>query len=196
MTPGPAAPGLPLSDPAALTQPGLNRKMLADAVIRGFLAQALDHGVFHADLHEGNLFVAPPAVLTAVDFGIIGRLGKNERRYLAEILYGFLERDYHKVAKSHFEAGYVVTPQDIEAMDYLDALMARPEFQLHMEMRKGDVQFVNNFTVMHARTEYRDGPTRKRHLVRYWIDVPHGKRKGFTTRDLYVRDGKMLAGHR
>ena len=101
------APGLPLSDPAALTQPGLNRKMLADAIIRGFLAQALDHGVFHADLHEGNLFVAPPAVLTAVDFGIIGRLGKNERRYLAEILYGFLERDYRKVAQSHFDAGYV-----------------------------------------------------------------------------------------
>ena len=101
------AEGLPLSEPAALTQEGLNRKILADNVIRGFLAQALDHGVFHADLHEGNLFVAPPATLTAVDFGIIGRLGRNERRYLAEILYGFLERDYHKVAQSHFDAGYV-----------------------------------------------------------------------------------------
>jgi len=91
------------------------------------------------------------------------------------------------------EEGIEFTALDIEAMDYLDALMARPEFQLHTEMRKGDVQFVNNFTVMHARTEYRDGPTQKRHLVRYWIDVPHGKRKGFTTRDLYVRDGKLLA---
>jgi ubiquinone biosynthesis protein len=101
------AEGLPLSEPAALDQPGLNRKALADNLIRAFLAQALDHGVFHADLHEGNLFVAPPARLTAVDFGIIGRLGRSERRYLAEILYGFLERDYRKVAESHFEAGYV-----------------------------------------------------------------------------------------
>ena len=101
------APGLPLSDPAALEQPGLDRKTLADNLIRAFLAQALDHGVFHADLHEGNLFVAAPAQITAVDFGIIGRLGEAERRYLAEILYGFLERDYRKVARSHFDAGYV-----------------------------------------------------------------------------------------
>jgi hypothetical protein len=91
------------------------------------------------------------------------------------------------------EEGVVFTPQQIEAMDYLDALMADPVFQLHMEMRKGDIQFVNNFTVMHSRTEYRDGPERKRHLVRYWIDVPGGKRKGLTTRDLYVRDHRLAA---
>ena len=89
------------------------------------------------------------------------------------------------------DEGIVFTPQQIEAMDYLDALMARPEYQLHMEMRKGDIQYVNNFTVMHARTEYRDSATQKRHLVRYWIDVPNGKRKGLTTRDLYVRDGRL-----
>jgi hypothetical protein len=91
------------------------------------------------------------------------------------------------------DEGVEFSAQDIEAMDLLDALMARRENQLHMEMRKGDVQFVNNFTVMHSRTEYRDGPDRKRHLVRLWIDVPHGKRKGLTTRDLYVREGRLLA---
>lgn len=89
------------------------------------------------------------------------------------------------------EEGIVFSPQQIEAMDYLDALMALPEYQLHMEMRKGDIQYVNNFTVMHARTEYRDSATQKRHLVRYWMDVPNGKRKGLTTRDLYVRDGSL-----
>lgn len=89
------------------------------------------------------------------------------------------------------DEGIVFSPAQIEAMDYLDALMARPEYQLHMEMRKGDIQYVNNFTVMHARTEYRDSDTQKRHLVRYWIDVPDGKRKGLTTRDLYVRDGGL-----
>jgi hypothetical protein len=91
------------------------------------------------------------------------------------------------------EEGIVFSPQQIEAMDYLDELMARPEYQLHMEMRKGDIQYVNNFTVMHSRTEYRDSATQKRHLVRYWIDVPGSKRKGLTTRDLYVRDGSLEA---
>ena len=89
------------------------------------------------------------------------------------------------------EEGIVFSPHQFEAMDYLDNLMAHPEFQLQMEMRKGDIQYVNNFSVMHARTEYRDSATQKRHLVRYWIDVPNGKRKGLTTRDLYVRDGSL-----
>ncbi len=101
------AEGMALSDPASLEQTGLDRPALANNLIRGFLAQALDHGVFHADLHEGNLFVAAPAQMIAVDFGIIGRIGPGERRYLAEILWGFLSRDYDRVAAVHFEAGYV-----------------------------------------------------------------------------------------
>ena len=97
------AAGLPLSDAAALEQPGLDRKTLADNLTRAFLAQALDHGVFHADLHEGNLFAAAPARLYAVDFGIIGRLGPAERRYLAEILWGFLNRDYARATFAYRE---------------------------------------------------------------------------------------------
>ncbi len=122
------AQGLPLSDPAALEQPGLNRKVVADNLIRGFLSQALDHGVFHADLHEGNLFVAPPSVLTAVDFGIIGRLGHAERRYLAQILYGFLERDYMAVARSHFEAGYVPAHHSVESFAQALRAVGEPIF--------------------------------------------------------------------
>ncbi len=106
------ARGLPLSEPSALEQPGLDRRRLADNLVRGFLAQALDHGVFHADLHEGNLFVQPPGRLTAVDFGIVGRLGAAERRYLAEILWGFLRRDYARISAVHFEAGYVAAHHD------------------------------------------------------------------------------------
>jgi ubiquinone biosynthesis protein len=109
------AQGWPLSDPAALLQPGLERKALADNLTRAFLTQALDHGVFHADLHEGNLFVAAPARLTAVDFGILGRLGIAERRYLAEILLGFLERDYERVSRVHFDAGYVPANHSVAA---------------------------------------------------------------------------------
>ena len=124
------AVGMPLSDPAALDQPGLNRKRLADNLIRAFLAQALDHGVFHADLHEGNLFVAAPAGLTAVDFGIIGRLGKRERLYLAQILYGFLERDYRKVAESHFEAGYVPAHHSVDSFAQALRAVGEPIFGL------------------------------------------------------------------
>ena len=116
------ARGMALSDPTSLEQPGLNRQALADNLIRAFLSQALDHGVFHADLHEGNLFVAAPARIEAVDFGIIGRLGPAERKYLAEILWGFLERNYERVAHVHFEAGYV--PRRHSVAGFAQALRA------------------------------------------------------------------------
>ncbi|MDB5416591.1 MAG: aarF, partial [Phenylobacterium sp.] len=122
------ARGLPLSDADALDQPDLDRKALADNLIRAFLAQALDHGVFHADLHEGNLFVAAPAQLTAVDFGIIGRLGAPERRYLAQILWGFLQRDYEQVARVHFEAGYVPATHSVSAFAQALRAVGEPLF--------------------------------------------------------------------
>jgi ubiquinone biosynthesis protein len=122
------AEGMALSDPASLQQPGLDRPDLANNLIRAFLAQALDHGVFHADLHEGNLFVAPPNRLTAVDFGIVGRLGAGERRYLAEILWGFLLRDYARVAAIHFEAGYVPAHHDRAAFAQALRAVGEPVF--------------------------------------------------------------------
>ncbi len=122
------AQGMALSDPAALEQPGLDRKVLADNLTRAFLAQALDHGVFHADLHEGNLFAAAPAHLYAVDFGIIGRLGATERRYLAEILWGFLRRDYIRVAQVHFDAGYVPAHHSVAAFAQALRAVGEPVF--------------------------------------------------------------------
>ena len=116
------AEGMPLSASGVLDDPALDRPALANAVIRGFLVQALDHGVFHADLHEGNLFVVAPDRLTAVDFGIVGRLDADARRFLAEILWGFLRRDYRRVAEVHFEAGYVPAHQSVE--DFAQALRA------------------------------------------------------------------------
>jgi ubiquinone biosynthesis protein len=122
------ARGMPLSDPAALIQPGLDRPALATKLIRAFLAQALDHGVFHADLHEGNLFVGPPAELTAVDFGIVGRLGAGERRYLAQILYGFISRDYRRIAQVHFDAGYVPPHHSVDAFAQALRAVGEPIF--------------------------------------------------------------------
>ena len=95
----------------SLTNPGQlsadQRIDLANRITRGFLACALDHGFFHADLHEGNMILAPDGRLVLVDFGIMGRVGPNERLFLAQIIKGFLERDYKHVARVHFEAGYV-----------------------------------------------------------------------------------------
>lgn len=107
--------GQPLSKAGTLDLPGMDRHALADNVVRAFLAQALDHGVFHADLHEGNLFAEAPDRLHAVDFGIVGRLGAVERRFLAEILWGFIQRDYRRVAQVHFDAGYVPKRHSVEA---------------------------------------------------------------------------------
>jgi ubiquinone biosynthesis protein len=122
------ARGWPLSDPGALTQPGLDHQAMADNLIRAFLSQALDHGVFHADLHEGNLFAAAPAQLTAVDFGIIGRIGPPERRYLAEILWGFLNKDYEGVARTHFNAGYVPAHHSVAAFAQALRAVGEPVF--------------------------------------------------------------------
>ncbi|MEM8616169.1 MAG: AarF/UbiB family protein [Pseudomonadota bacterium] len=112
--------GRPLTAPDALETPGLDRQALAMQVTRGFLRHAIEHGVFHADMHEGNMIVTPDGRLALVDFGLIGRIGLNERRFLAEILWGFLRRDYQRVAEVHFEAGYV--PADKSVGDFAQAL--------------------------------------------------------------------------
>ncbi|MBS0489527.1 MULTISPECIES: 2-polyprenylphenol 6-hydroxylase [unclassified Phenylobacterium] len=122
------AKGAPLSDPASLELEGLDRPALADKLLRAFLSQALDHGVFHADLHEGNLFVAAPAEIMAVDFGIVGRLAPAERRYLAEILWGFLQRDYEQIARTHFEAGYVPRTHSVHAFAQALRAVGEPLF--------------------------------------------------------------------
>ena len=105
--------GVPLTDPKALDGPNVDRKALADDVTRGFLTHAIVYGVFHADMHEGNLMVLPDGKLGLLDFGIIGRIGLNERRFLAEILYGFIRRDYTRISEVHFEAGYVPKNQSV-----------------------------------------------------------------------------------
>ncbi len=89
-------------------------KDLGRKVIQSFLRHALRDGFFHADMHPGNLFLDDQGRLVAVDFGIMGRLGLKERRFLAEILLGFITRDYRRVAEVHFEAGYVPGHHSVE----------------------------------------------------------------------------------
>ena len=106
---------VPLSDRAQLEAKGFDLKALGRAVIQTFLRHALRDGFFHADMHPGNLFVDDGGKLIAVDFGIMGRLGPKERRFLAEILYGFITRNYHRTAEVHFEAGYVPRHHSVES---------------------------------------------------------------------------------
>ncbi len=110
--------GKSLTDPSVLD--GVDRIDLANRITRGFLACALDHGFFHADLHEGNMILSADGKLVLVDFGIMGRIGPDERLFLAEILKGFLERNYKRVAEVHLEAGYV--PPNHSADDFAQAL--------------------------------------------------------------------------
>ncbi len=99
--------GIPLSDLPALQAAGCDLKNLARILLQSFLRHALRDGFFHADMHQGNVFVDRQGRIAAVDFGITGRLGANERRFLAEILWSFINRDYLRGADVHFDAGYV-----------------------------------------------------------------------------------------
>jgi ubiquinone biosynthesis protein len=105
--------GIKMSDIDGLRAAGYDLEKLAETLIQSFLRHTLRDGFFHADMHPGNLFVDPAGMIVAVDMGIVGRLGKKERRFLAEILYGFITRDYLRVAEVHFEAGYVPAHHDV-----------------------------------------------------------------------------------
>jgi ubiquinone biosynthesis protein len=106
--------GTPLNDRASLEAKGYDLPALGRKVIQSFLRQALRDGFFHADMHPGNLFIDADGRLVAVDFGIMGRLGPKERRFLAEILFGFITRDYQRTAQVHFDAGYVPRHHSVE----------------------------------------------------------------------------------
>lgn len=114
--------GLKMTELDALEAAGHDKQKLAQNLIQTFLRHALYHGFFHADMHQGNLFVDAAGRIVAIDFGIMGRIGQKERRFLAEILYGFVKRDYLRIAEVHFEAGYVPKTQLVE--DFAQALRA------------------------------------------------------------------------
>jgi len=107
--------GVALHDRVQLEAKGFDLPQLGRQVIQTFLRHALRDGFFHADMHPGNLFVDDEGRLVAVDFGIMGRLGVKERRFLAEILFGFITRDYRRTAEVHFEAGYVPRHHSVES---------------------------------------------------------------------------------
>ena len=99
--------GIKLADRAALIAAGHDGKILGALLVQAFLRQAIADGFFHADLHQGNLFALPDGRIAAIDFGIMGRIDRRARVWLAEILHGLITGNYKRVAEIHFEAGYV-----------------------------------------------------------------------------------------
>ena len=108
------ADGVPMGDNAAIDAAGHDRRDLGERVLKLFLNHALRDGYFHADMHQGNLKVAPNGDIIAYDFGIMGHIDEYTRRVYAEILYGFIRKDYKRVAQVHFEAGYVPADKDVD----------------------------------------------------------------------------------
>jgi len=120
--------GIPIRDAGAIEAAGHDPKRIALTVIRSFLTQALRDGFFHADMHQGNLFVDAQGRLVAVDFGIMGRLDPAMRRFLAETLGGFLARDYERVARVHYEAGFVPAHHPMETFAQALRAIGEPIF--------------------------------------------------------------------
>ncbi|MDH3638116.1 MAG: ubiquinone biosynthesis regulatory protein kinase UbiB [Gammaproteobacteria bacterium] len=120
--------GIPIRDVAALKAAGINMRKLAHDGVEIFFTQAFRDGFFHADMHPGNIFVSPSGQYRAVDFGIMGTLGEGDKRYLAENLLAFFNRDYHAVAEAHLRAGWVPPHTRIEEFEAAVRTVCEPIF--------------------------------------------------------------------
>lgn len=114
--------GIPISNISALKDARVDMRRLAHNGVTIFFTQAFRDGFFHADMHPGNIFVSPEGQYRAVDFGIMGSLGEEDKRYLAENFLAFFNRDYRTVAEAHLRAGWV--PRDTSIVDFESAVRA------------------------------------------------------------------------
>ena len=112
--------GISIREKEKLDKKNIDTKKLATEVIQHFLRHAIRDGFFHADMHQGNLFINENGDIVPIDFGIMGRIDKLNQRYLAEILFGFVQRDYKKVAEVHLVAGLV--PKNVSVDEFAQAL--------------------------------------------------------------------------
>ncbi len=151
--------GIPIRDSAALDAAGIDRKLLAAHLMQSFLRHAIRDGFFHADMHPGNLFADPKTHgVIAVDFGIMGRITPKERRFLADIIYGFITRDYEMIAQRHFDIGYV--PKDQSVGDFTlalrsigEPLQGRLSREISMARVLGQLFAITDMFKMQARPE-------------------------------------------
>ena len=150
--------GTPLGDMAALEARGVDKPALAQLIIRIFLKQALHIGFFHADMHQGNMLIDKHGRLCLIDFGIMGRLDEATRRTFAEIIYGFISRDYKRTAEVHFNAGYISRKHSPEAFAQAmravgEPLQGRNAAQVDMSRVLQQLFDVTEMFDMHLRPE-------------------------------------------
>ena len=112
--------GVSIRETEELKKKNFNTEKIAEDIIQNFLRHAVRDGFFHADMHQGNIFIDNNGHIVPIDFGIMGRLDKMSKRFLAEILFGFIQRDYRKVAEVHLVAGLV--PKNVPIDDLAQAL--------------------------------------------------------------------------
>jgi len=112
--------GISIRENEELLKRNIDTKKIASDIIQHFLRHAIRDGFFHADMHQGNIFIDNSGQIVPIDFGIMGRLDKLSQRFLAEILFGFIQRDYKKVAEIHLSAGLV--PKEVSVNDLAQAL--------------------------------------------------------------------------
>ena len=112
--------GISIRETEELLKRNIDTKKIASDIIQHFLRHAIRDGFFHADMHQGNIFIDNSGQIIPIDFGIMGRLDKLSQRFLAEILFGFIQRDYKKVAEVHLSAGLV--PKEVPINDLAQAL--------------------------------------------------------------------------
>ena len=112
--------GISIRETQKLKDKNFNTEKIAEDIIQNFLRHAVRDGFFHADMHQGNIFIDNDGQIVPIDFGIMGRLDKMSKRFLAEILFGFIQRDYRKVAEVHLVAGLV--PKEVPIDDLAQAL--------------------------------------------------------------------------
>lgn len=114
--------GIPVGDVAALRRAGVDLKLLAARGVEIFFTQVLRDSFFHADMHPGNIFVTPEAKYIAVDFGIVGSVSSQDKRYIAENFRAFFNRDYRRVAEMHIESGWI--PKETRVVEFEAAIRA------------------------------------------------------------------------
>jgi ubiquinone biosynthesis protein len=106
--------GIPFSNSEAIANCKFDKKILAENLVLSYFRQVYVHGFFHADMHPGNLFLKENGDIAVVDFGIMGKIDRKTRIAVAEVLIGFLHRQYRHVAEIHIKAGFVPANTNID----------------------------------------------------------------------------------
>lgn len=120
--------GIPVNQVEALREQGVDISRLARAGVEIFFTQVFRHGFFHADMHPGNILVAPDGRYIALDFGIMGTLNESDKHYLAQNFLGFFRRDYRRVALAHIESGWAPAETRIDEFEAAIRAVCEPVF--------------------------------------------------------------------